>query len=146
MSILAEQHSQHQERRGRLWGRAASRAKQIVIPAPDRVVGDRIRALFAGADDEAEVTHYAPFNFLKKPGPHAIVKLVSLKHGLTTKEVLGQDRFVRIVAARHESIWMIHTHCPWLSMPEIGRIFGRDHTTILYTIQKFTGKRERANG
>jgi hypothetical protein len=146
VNSLAEQHSRHQEVRSRLWGSIRPPRPVIELPPPDPVVGERMKALFAGADEEAvEKTHYAPFNFLKRPGPQAIVKLVALKHGVSSREILGHQRYLRIVAARHESMWLIHTHCPWLSIPEIGRVFGRDHTTVLHALSKYTGRRERVH-
>jgi hypothetical protein len=139
MSALMEQHERHQIARERLWGGRASR-RPTTIPA------EAARAAIATFDAGTPASEYAPFNFYKPPNARAIVKLVSLKHGLHITEILGASRLPRIVAARHESMWLVHSHCPWLSIPEVGRIFDRDHTTVLYAIAKITGKRERTDG
>lgn len=78
----------------------------------------------------------APFNFLKEPGALALVKFAALKHGLRVEDIMGRSRLVNIVRARHEAIWLVKSHRPWMSLPEIGRIFNIDHTTVLHAIRK----------
>ena len=144
MSALAEQHDRHQVVRNRLWGTPTKR-RPIVVP-PEQTFAPKEPIPFAGSEDVPPDADWVPFNFCKPSSPRAIIKLVSLKHGVGVRDIISNDRFPRVVAARHHAIWLVHTHCPWLSIPDVGRIFDRDHTTILYVISKVTGKRERADG
>lgn len=83
-----------------------------------------------------QVQFGAPFNFLKEPGTFALVKFAALKHGLRVEDIMGRSRLVNIIRARHEAIWLVKSHRPWMSLPEIGRIFNIDHTTVLHAIRK----------
>jgi chromosomal replication initiation ATPase DnaA len=55
---------------------------------------------------------------------------------VTRAEVCGCRRTKAIVAARHEVWWRLRHH-PELSFSyeEIGRLFGRDHTTVLAAVR-----------
>lgn len=50
-------------------------------------------------------------------------------------ELLGQSRNKDIVPARHEACWRI-AKATSLSLPHLGSIFNRDHTSILHAIRK----------
>lgn len=89
--------------------------------------------------------NYAPFNFLAPPGPKAIIKLTSLKHGVAEREMFGPTRVKGVVAARHEAMTLIYGHCG-ISSIRVGRRFHRDHTTVLYAVRKTReGRRPYAN-
>lgn len=64
----------------------------------------------------------------------AIVLGVAKKHRIPIKEVFGPRRFRQFVRARHEAIRAVAEAKPHLSMPQLGAIFSRDHTTILYVL------------
>lgn len=119
MSALAEQHERWVGARERLW---KVRPKimpipEVVIPAPDPEWG-------------------APINLIGPASPRTIVKLVALKHGLTPGDLSGPNRSRPFVAARHEAIALVWTHCRAVSLPAVGRMFQRDHTTILHSLRK----------
>lgn len=131
MSIETELYEASKARRARLWFSAKPQSTQDAIVAPKAVEEKPV------APAQPELPHYAPFNFLKEPGALAIVKLVALKHGLTPDDLTKhKGHFRHIVAARHEAIWLIKWHRPWMSLVEIGRVFGMDHTSILHAIRK----------
>jgi hypothetical protein len=50
-------------------------------------------------------------------------------------ELLGQSRSEKIVPVRHEACWRI-AKATSLSLPHLGSIFNRDHTSILHAIRK----------
>lgn len=54
------------------------------------------------------------------------------QHGATVDEVLAQDKTPRVSHAR-QAIWYALRHHPErrYSYPDIGRLFGRDHSTVL---------------
>jgi len=66
-----------------------------------------------------------------------VIEAVCARHEIPYHEVMGRKRFAEIVAARHEAIVAVAEAFPWMSLPKLGRIFGRDHTSIMYALQKF---------
>lgn len=66
-----------------------------------------------------------------------IIAEVARHHGLTADDILGPSRKAHVIKARHEAIARVWQACPKLSYPHIGRIFNRDHTTIMNVIEKF---------
>ena len=68
--------------------------------------------------------------------PEEIVKAVSEHYSLKLEEIRGAGRRKEVVIPRQMAMYLIRevTH---MSLPEIGQFFdGRDHTTVLYAIQK----------
>lgn len=80
------------------------------------------------------VEYGAPINLLSHSAARNIITLVSLKSGVSPGEMVGPRRTREIVAARYHAINLIHSHCPHLSYPAIGRMFNRDHTSILFAL------------
>jgi hypothetical protein len=65
-----------------------------------------------------------------------IVAMVADDYDLKPSNVRGRDLRHRVAQARHEAIKLIHEFTD-LSLVDIGKEFdGRDHTTILYAIEK----------
>lgn len=62
----------------------------------------------------------------------ADVEAVARIYGVTLEDVLGKSRTRNIVRARQAAIWMV-----WFSrdytLPAIGRVFGKDHTSCLFS-------------
>jgi chromosomal replication initiator protein len=68
--------------------------------------------------------------------PEEILRAVAEFYGLRTDELRGAGRRKEVVLPRQVAMYLIRelTHS---SLPEIGQFFdGRDHTTVLYAIQK----------
>ncbi|MCS7068571.1 MAG: chromosomal replication initiator protein DnaA [Meiothermus sp.] len=68
--------------------------------------------------------------------PEEIVKAVAEFYNLRLEEIRGAGRRKEVVIPRQVAMYLIRemTHA---SLPEIGQFFdGRDHTTVLYAIQK----------
>ena len=61
------------------------------------------------------------------------------KYGVKKEELIGTVRKKEISFARHVAIYLIR-NITEMSLPNIGKIFGRDHTTILASI-KFVEKK-----
>jgi hypothetical protein len=59
-----------------------------------------------------------------------LLKLVAMKHNLSPNDILGLDRRVVVVVARRQIADLLRTHMR-LSLPQIGRLLHRDHTSIL---------------
>ncbi|MBE6530484.1 MAG: chromosomal replication initiator protein DnaA [Ruminococcaceae bacterium] len=68
-----------------------------------------------------------------------IFTAVYKKYGIKKEDVIGQKRNKEIANARHICIYLIRTITE-MSYPNIGKIFNRDHTTILASIDKIQKK------
>lgn len=73
---------------------------------------------------------------LPKMPVHEIIRIIAGKHGVSVADVKGPKRTKRLVAARHEAIIAAYRLRKDLTSPQIGREFGRDHTTILHAVKK----------
>lgn len=58
-----------------------------------------------------------------------VLAIVAL-HPVNLADVLGRRRTKAIAAARHE-VWIDLHDGAGLSWPEVGELFGRDHTTVM---------------
>jgi chromosomal replication initiator protein len=65
----------------------------------------------------------------------SIIRDVARKHDLTVPMIMGDSRNKPIVAARQEAIWRIWRERGY-AFARIGRVFGKDHTTIMHSIAK----------
>lgn len=74
-----------------------------------------------------------------------IVDQVATRTGITRTAILGRDRFAEVVHARHLAMWLIRTQLDW-SYPQIGRWFGRDHTTVIHGVGRIDAMRRVNRG
>lgn len=71
---------------------------------------------------------------LTDPGKaEKLIQNVSKKYGVSVDDIKGRRRVAEIVNARHIAIYLIRRETE-LSLPSIGNIFDRDHTTIMSSI------------
>lgn len=66
-----------------------------------------------------------------------IMAIVAYKHRVSVKTIRGDGRYKAMVAARQEAMWMMHEYCR-MSLSQIGAFFGRDHTTVIHSLKKFS--------
>lgn len=64
-----------------------------------------------------------------------IVEEVAEKHGMTPTGLLKTTRSPRTWDARAEAFWRMY-HQTHLSYPGIGRLYGRDHTTVQNAVRR----------
>lgn len=76
---------------------------------------------------------------IESGGVKAIMAEVALKHGFTVEDILGRSRVKGLVEARHEAMHEVAKARPAMSLPQLGRIFNRDHSTVLSALNKFRG-------
>ena len=62
-----------------------------------------------------------------------ILSMVSQKYGIPVEDLKSRKRTSNIASARHISVYIIKKLTD-RSLPAIGRVFGRDHTTIINSI------------
>jgi chromosomal replication initiation ATPase DnaA len=63
-----------------------------------------------------------------------IVESVARRHGVSVDGLLGRARTAPLAAARHDLMC-----CLWASgvaYAEIGRLLGRDHTTVMHGVRR----------
>lgn len=65
-----------------------------------------------------------------------IVAQVASEHGLTTADLYGPRRTRDVAWPRQEAIWRVH-QLGKHSLPAIGALFNRDHTTVLHSIRAY---------
>lgn len=69
-------------------------------------------------------------------GLERVIDLVVRMHGCTLEEVMSKSRQRHHVLARYAAICAIQEIRPCLSLPGLGRLFSKDHTTILHALHK----------
>ena len=65
----------------------------------------------------------------------AIVSKIARRYGLTLEDLKGSELRRDVSQPRQHAMWSIRRIFGW-SLPQIGRYFGRDHTTILHGIRQ----------
>lgn len=71
------------------------------------------------------------------PGPtvDAIVKRVATAFGVNEKDILGISRLRKVLVPRQVAMHLAREVCG-LSLPRLGAVFGRDHSTVLHACRK----------
>lgn len=64
------------------------------------------------------------------------IRSVAEDHQVAFAEIVGPHRDRRIVKARHQAILGVIARWPHMSLPQVGRFFNRDHSTILAVLGK----------
>ena len=64
----------------------------------------------------------------------ALIEMIAREHGVTMAELMGVSRRQKYCIARRE-IWRV-LRDQGISLPRIGRMFNRDHTTILHGLRR----------
>lgn len=61
---------------------------------------------------------------------------VAVAYGLDLRMLLSERRARHLARPRQVAMWLCARLLPGLSLPQIGRAFRRDHTTVLHAIRK----------
>jgi len=74
--------------------------------------------------------------------PERIVELVAREWKTTSEALLGRDRSQRVAEPRQVAMYLMRKETD-ASLPQIGEVLGgRDHTTVMYAIDKITNQIE----
>lgn len=92
--------------------------------------------------DEAHGT-VAAIAFEPKTPAREIISRVGALHGYTLAEITGPRLEKKLVQARFDAIKAVADGRPDMSLPQIGRVFNRDHTSILHALNKRGGRQNR---
>ncbi|MDD6799803.1 MAG: chromosomal replication initiator protein DnaA [Firmicutes bacterium] len=68
-----------------------------------------------------------------------ILNLVTKKYGVTVEALKGKGRSSELTAPRHIAIYIIRTMTD-MSLPAIGKVFNRDHSTIINSLETVENK------
>jgi chromosomal replication initiation ATPase DnaA len=143
---LAEQKRKHREReQARIREREAVKDMRAEMKAKieaereaERLANQMAkRAAEAGlsVDDVAQKTEQSA---------REIIEAVAIMADMTYADLVGYSRVKRVVAVRHRAIIEVYTRKPSLSLVQIGRVFKRDHSTIIHALAKAGVKRSAA--
>ncbi|QRE76508.1 helix-turn-helix domain-containing protein [Methylobacterium aquaticum] len=78
-------------------------------------------------------------HIVNHPDGEAIVDLIvetARRHCVSVVTLMGPDRTAPVLAARWAAIAAVHEAFPHLSLPRLGHVFQRDHTTILNALRR----------
>ena len=71
--------------------------------------------------------------------PLKLIEMVAREWQTSVEDLLGRDRSQRIAEPRQVAMYLLRQETN-ASLPQIGEVLGgRDHTTVMYAIQKITG-------
>lgn len=82
------------------------------------------------------------FAGLDRLGMRKYCERICARHGVTLAEVFTRRRHQSVARARHECMVVTLDTCV-LSYPEAGRVFGRDHSTVMTADKKRKRELER---
>ena len=72
-----------------------------------------------------------------------MVERVAEKHGLGAKALFVRSTRRAIVYPRQQAMYAIRQRLGW-SYPRIARLFGMDHTTVIYGVRQYEKRMEGA--
>ena len=77
---------------------------------------------------------FARIGFFPRETMHNIIERVADEYGLDYQDMIGRDQSMRVAPARQDAMHECWRTRRW-SLPQIGRAFNRDHTTVLYGVR-----------
>ncbi len=102
-------------------------------------ISAQMRAAIANLDDLTGLRRTVPEIV------RAIVASVALESGIPAEEIVGRSQSQATVRARWQAIARVREHTD-ASTPQIGRWFGRDHSSVLYALRMSTKLESRSPG
>lgn len=74
--------------------------------------------------------------------PAKVIEVVAKEWQVTVDALIGRDRSKKVAQPRQVAMYLLRKETDW-SLPQIGEMLGgRDHTTVMYAIQKISGEIE----
>jgi chromosomal replication initiator protein len=75
--------------------------------------------------------------------PQRVIEMVAREFALTVEQLLGRDRTREVALPRQVAMYLLRKEVN-VSLPQIGEVLGgRDHTTVMYAIDKIADNIER---
>lgn len=107
----------------------------IQIRAEKKRDAERQRKAAQAAMDDI-IGRYRTREWLGRVTPRRVIENVAKEHGVSVGLIIGQRRAREIVVIRDKAVRAVADQFPEMSLPDIGRAFKRDHTTILHSLRK----------
>ena len=115
---------------------ARARLRNLVAPAAVEAINAVRTVRLVAAEPEQVAPDTVPLNMLTTCSWRFLVDLAAVRHQQSAKDILGPSRVRPLCAARNEAVYLVVLHTVF-SIARIGRMFGKDHTSILAILQKF---------
>lgn len=139
-SSSAEMRAAYAARRRRLMGeRPAPIEIEPPKPIPVRPLPPtwkRVEITFSAHVDAYNI-HLA-----EQASPRSYIKRRAIELGTAYRHVVGDSRHLPIIPIRHLLMWETKQQYPLMSLVQIGKLFNRDHSTVIHAVRKI--ERERA--
>jgi chromosomal replication initiator protein len=71
----------------------------------------------------------------KECTPEQIIERVGAHYSVSSENIVGRSREKSISLARHVSMYLIRQLTD-LTLDEVGKLFGKDHSTVIHSIRK----------
>lgn len=116
--------------------------KQAQIRAEEeaKAAAEEARRARVNARIEAERQRLMAMGKHRTADPRDLIGMVAAWHGVTADEIVGPGKPSNIMAARHDAVVAVYTNCRFqggrYSLKQIGKVFHRDHTSILHSLKK----------
>jgi hypothetical protein len=107
--------------------RALAEKKALPPPPPPPVIPELVAVELPLPAPLAKLMDY-------RPAWRIIAQQVCEKHKISLKELQGERRFKRLSVARREIFWRLR-HELGMSLLDIARKMGKDHTTVLHGLR-----------
>jgi Bacterial dnaA protein helix-turn-helix len=86
-------------------------------------------------DELAEFSKAFPTSAIRRKAEEIVAECIEF-HGVSWDEMNRRSRKRHVVRAKHYTIYEIYKERPDMSLPVIGKIFGMDHTSIIFAVRK----------
>jgi chromosomal replication initiation ATPase DnaA len=70
------------------------------------------------------------------PTPFQIIAFVAAKNGFTREQLISKQHLKGVLSCRHEAILELRRLRPDLSFHRIAQLVNRNHSTVIYVLQK----------
>jgi hypothetical protein len=124
-----EDHQRAKERRLRM----DPRKPPVLTPPPAPAPAPAALVSEAAPDPAAPMS--------RKITTRDVIMAVADRYAIRVDYMMGRRRFREYVRPKQIALYLTRELCPRLSLPQIGRAFNRDHTTVLYAIGKIRSLR-----
>jgi len=107
----------------------------VQLRAEKKHEAERQRKAAQAAMDDI-IGKYRTREWLGRVTPRRVIENIAKEHGVSLGLIIGQRRAKEIVAIRDKAVRAVAEQFPEMSLPDIGKAFKRDHTTIIHSLRK----------
>lgn len=141
--ITEKQKAEAERRRQKIVDAERDRQRREANKALDRAAKEyaaRPDAEKEQAHREAVAAILAQYQMLDvieaKVSARKLMRVVAEGYGVTDLDLMGPRRDRFIVRVRHEAIRAVADARPDMTLPQIGKVFNRDHTSVIHALRK----------